>query len=272
MRLLIRHEINLCFEPAARFLNGAIRLTPRNHEGQFLANWRLALDTDGRLRPGDDAFGNLTHGMALAGPLAALTLRAEGEVGTFDTAGVIRGTLERFPPEFFLRETPLTAPSEKLRSYTQQVAGLAGDPLARLHELLAAVHKDLAWEKETQALPRAMDAAAVFATGKGQSAGLAHVFIAGAHQLAIPARLACGYCLANEAAAAIPALHCWAEAHLGGLGWIGFDPTAGHCPDDNYVRLACGLDAGGIMPIRVAATGTDEALRIDKVSIVQLSP
>jgi transglutaminase-like putative cysteine protease len=105
---------------------------------------------------------------------------------------------------------------------------------------------------------------------KGQSSGLAHVFIAGAHQLAIPARLTCGYCLANEAAGSIPALHCWAEAHIARLGWVGFDPTAGHCSDYNYVRLACGLDAGGTMPIRAGAKGA-ETLRVEKVGIVRLS-
>ena len=32
----------------------------------------------------------------------------EGEVETQDTDGVVRGTVERFPPSLFLRETPLT--------------------------------------------------------------------------------------------------------------------------------------------------------------------
>ena len=32
----------------------------------------------------------------------------EGEVDTQDTSGVVVGTIERFPPSLYLRETPLT--------------------------------------------------------------------------------------------------------------------------------------------------------------------
>jgi transglutaminase-like putative cysteine protease len=272
MRLLISHEVNFRFEPAARFVNGMVRLTPRNHEGQFLANWRLVLDVDGRLKPGDDALGNIIHGMALAGPLTALTLRVEGEVGTFDTTGVMRGTLERFQPEFFLRETALTTSSDKLRSYAEQVAGSDSEPLVRLHSLLDALHKDLAWERETKAAadPSAADAADVFTNGKGDAAGLAHVFIAGAHHLAIPARFACGYYLSDTGPVSVNALHCWAEAYVAGLGWVGFDPTAGHCPGDAYVRLACGLDSNGAMPIRIATTGPEQMTRVETIDIAAL--
>ena len=45
------------------------------------------------------------------------------------------------------------------------------------------------------------------------------------------------------------ATHAWAEAHVEGLGWVGFDPSAGISPDANYVRMATALDFNGAAPI-----------------------
>ncbi len=36
--------------------------------------------------------------------------------------------------------------------------------------------------------------------------------------------------------------HAWAEAHVDGYGWIGFDCANGLCPIDTHVRIAVGLD------------------------------
>lgn len=269
MRFLIRHETTFRFEPAARFVNGLVRLTPRNHEGQFLAKWRLALDIDGRLKPSDDGFGNIVHGLALSGPVPAVTLRVEGEVGTFDTAGVVRGTLERFPAEFYLRETPLTAANATLRAFCQDSVGADKDPLARLHDVLVALNRDLAWDRETAPDPTATSAAMIFSLGTGDAAGLAHVFIACAHQLAIPARFACGYCTADEGPVATDTLHGWAEAYIAGLGWVGFDPALGRCPSETHVRVACGLDCLGTTSVRIAATGADETTRSEAIHLSQ---
>ncbi len=38
------------------------------------------------------------------------------------------------------------------------------------------------------------------------------------------------------------ASHAWAEAHIDGLGWVGFDAANKICPDERYVRIATGLD------------------------------
>ena len=56
------------------------------------------------------------------------------------------------------------------------------------------------------------------------------------------------------------ASHAWAEAWVEGLGWIGFDAANDICPDENYVRLATGLDYHFAAPVsgirRGAATET----------------
>jgi hypothetical protein len=81
----------------------------------------------------------------------------------------------------------------------------------------------------------------------------AHAFVGGARALDIPARYVTGYVLPEDGPAAF---HAWAEAWDEGLGWIGFDPMLGYCPNERHVRVACGLDAQSTMPVRsVPAAG-----------------
>jgi transglutaminase-like putative cysteine protease len=43
--------------------------------------------------------------------------------------------------------------------------------------------------------------------------------------------------------------------HVGGLGWVGFDPANNCCPDNRYIRLGSGLDARDAAPIKGTARG-----------------
>ena len=115
MRIKIRHEIVQRFDPSARRVIEALRLTPRSHEGQHVLEWRIDVEADCRLRRAEDAFGNLADMFSLQAPPSQLRLVAEGAVETFDCAGVVRGALERFPPDLFLRDTLLTAPDAAMR-------------------------------------------------------------------------------------------------------------------------------------------------------------
>src|SRR5690606_4885604 len=78
----------------------------------------------------------------------------------------------------------------------------------------------------------------------------AHAFIGAARALAIPARYVSGYLHSDGGTE--PGFHAWAEAWDDGLGWIGFDPLLGECPAERHVRLACGLDAETVPPVRAA--------------------
>jgi transglutaminase-like putative cysteine protease len=54
------------------------------------------------------------------------------------------------------------------------------------------------------------------------------------------------------------ATHAWAEVHIPGLGWVGFDPANDVCPDPRYVRIATGLcyrDAAPVSGMRIGTPG-----------------
>jgi len=56
--------------------------------------------------------------------------------------------------------------------------------------------------------------------------------------------------------------HGWAEAHVPGLGWVGFDVSNAICPDERYIRVATGCDYSEAAPVTGIAMGAGET-RLD---------
>src|SRR6476646_5849450 len=108
MRILISHETVYRYDEPARSVIQTLRLTPRNHEGQYVENWRIDLSENCQLDQHEDAFGNITHVFTAEGPFEEFRVLVEGEVDTQDTNGVVQGSIEPFPPSLYLRETSLT--------------------------------------------------------------------------------------------------------------------------------------------------------------------
>jgi transglutaminase-like putative cysteine protease len=79
------------------------------------------------------------------------------------------------------------------------------------------------------------------ASGKGVCQDHAQAFVAAARVMGYPARYVSGYLMMEETPDQA-ASHAWAEAHVDGLGWVGFDPANDISPDDRYVHIAYGLD------------------------------
>jgi hypothetical protein len=49
MRLRIAHSIVRHYDPPAASAIQVLRLTPRNHEGQYVIDWRIDVSADARL-------------------------------------------------------------------------------------------------------------------------------------------------------------------------------------------------------------------------------
>jgi transglutaminase-like putative cysteine protease len=262
MRVRVLHETAYSYEtPATRAIQ-IIRLTPRGHDGQFVVNWRIDVDQDCRLEATTDPFGNRVHVFTVEGPLERLTITAEGEIETFDTNGVITGQVERFPPVVFLRNTALTTADAAIRALGDEAAADAdSDRLALLHRLMDAIRERMRFDTDgTDPRTSAPDA---FALGHGVCQDFAHIFIAAARHLGIPARYVGGYIYRVDEVNDQEAGHAWAEALVDDLGWVGFDPANGISPTDAYVRVAVGLDFLGASPVRgTRYGGSGESLSV----------
>src|ERR1700757_1125484 len=134
MRLRILHRNVYRYDPPAAGVIQVLRLTPRNHEGQYVERWRIDVVPDARLASHEDAFGNISHVFTADGPLDELTVEVDGLVETQSTDGVVRGPAERFPPSLFLRDTALTQADAPIRDFAEAVrAASGGNVLAALH-------------------------------------------------------------------------------------------------------------------------------------------
>ncbi len=248
MRLHIAHSTVYNYDPPASGAIQLLRLTPRNHDGQYVVRWRIDVSPDARLSAREDAFGNMTHVFTATGPFSQLSVAVDGEVETHGTDGVVRGTVERFPPGLFLRETPLTQADAAIANLAEEVRGGGGATLATLHALLERLHGEIAYDLALTDTP--MNAAEAFAGKRGVCRDLTHIFIAAAHCLGIPARYVAGYLQLADGTIDQEAGHAWAEAFVADLGWVGFDPANAICPTEAYVRVAIGLDSLGAAPVR----------------------
>jgi transglutaminase-like putative cysteine protease len=270
MLIRVRHKTTYTYERPAQSVIQLLRLTPRNNEGQSVRKWRIELENDGTLRSGQDAFGNVTHMLSLAGPIERITILVEGEVEKQDTNGIIRHSLEPFPPALFLRETDLTKPDAAIIDFARQAALKAGgSQLKILHELLAAINRQITFDTEpTSTVTTAVQA---FEMQRGVCQDLSHIFIACARSLGIPARYIGGYLLRSDDVHHQDAGHAWIEAYIRDLGWIGFDPANGICPTEAHIRVSVGLDYLGAAPVRGSRYGgadeqMDVAVTVDRAN------
>ena len=65
------------------------------------------------------------------------------------------------------------------------------------------------------------------------------------------------------------ASHAWAEAHVEGLGWVGFDISNGISPDERYVRVATGRDYRDAAPVTGISFGTTSTVLEVDVAVEQ---
>lgn len=251
MHLTIRNVIHFHFASPARNLTVLLRLSPRSHEGQHVTGSRIDADIDCSLKVGQDAFGNVTHSFSAAGPLEGFAVTSVCRVETYDAAGMVRGGAERLPIDIYLRNTELTVADAGLRQFAERATGAEAEPLGKLHALMDAVHREIAWAEhpEPGAKGGPVAAARAFAAKTSDAIGHAHIFAASARHLGVPCRHVTGYLMRDRrpgmGADAGSAAHAWAEAHVPNLGWVAFDSVGKLCPNGSHVRVAAGLDALG---------------------------
>ena len=254
MRIRISHETRYHYDTPISGVIQTLRLTPRNHEGQYVIRWRLDVTEDCRLDAHEDAFGNITHTFTAEGPFTELSVQVEGEIDVQDTAGIVGGTIERFPPSLYLRETALTRTDTNIAGFAASCREESGDDaLNVLHLILERLHAGMAYD--TDPTHSATTAAEAFTLKRGVCQDLTHVFIAAARNLGIPARYIGGYFCRGDGINEQEAGHAWAEAFVPELGWVAFDAANGICGTDAHVRVAVGLDYLGAAPLRGARHG-----------------
>lgn len=253
MRATIQYSLQIDLSEPARALSQLLRLTPPDFDSQHVLDWSVGVDPDVRMRRSTDTFGNIVHACSHDGPLERLSFFAGGEIETSDAAGVVRGAVEKFPLDVYLRDLDSTRADARLLEFARDTIGAETETLARMHLLLDALTEACVFEPGETPAPR--PASETFEARKGSARELAQVFVAAARAQNVPARFISGFFLGSEGARDAGAHHGWAEVFVEPIGWIGFDCALGFCPRDEHLRIAQGLDYFGAAPRRGAAFG-----------------
>jgi transglutaminase-like putative cysteine protease len=252
MHLFIRHATTYTYDPPADRCALRLRLYPPSFDTQRVVNWQVSVNGNAVPALLSTATGDREAIWSCSKPESQVEIVAGGEVETSDLSGVVRGLKDSTRPGVYLRTTKLTEADKRLEAMAAGVAHKT--PLDRLHALMAAVREAVAYESASTS--SSTTAAQALKLGRGVCQDHAHVFIAAARVLKVPARYVVGYLFAQDTK--LTETHAWAEAHVPEIGWVGFDPANGLCPTDRYVRLGCGLDSADAAPIRGSVAGTPQ--------------
>jgi len=251
MRIAIRHTSHYQYDQPVPYALQRLRLRPQSGPGQNVLDWRVTVDGVEPTVSWTDGLGNRVDLVRHERNKSEIVIIAEGTVETQDMAGIYGFINEIAPPWIFERETPLTQAGERVHALAATVR--AGDgQLDTLHRLTNAIHNQIAYVPGATGV--GTDAETALREGHGVCQDHTHVFIAAARSIGVPARYISGYLLMDDLEQH-GASHAWAEAHVDGLGWVGFDAANDKCPDDRYVRIATGLDYRDAMPVSGVRTG-----------------
>ncbi len=269
MRLQVSHKTLYRFDAPMRGVVQSHRLTPATSDGQSVISWQITVPVATKGASFRDGAGDLVETVTVRGQVDEFEVTIEGVVETTDLAGVLRGHLERVSPLVYLRRAPATRADEAIRTLAAEAVKGADGALACGHALSSAVRKAVDYSPGTT--NASTTAAEALEQGRGVCQDHAHLMIAAALSVDIPARYVAGYLFAEGGGVMAEASHAWAELYVVGLGWVGFDASNQVCPDDRYIRLGSGFDAVDAAPIRGVSQGAGvERLDVD-VSVQQVA-
>lgn len=250
MHLQIHHQTDYSYDRPVAFGLQQLRLTPHDDPGQRVLSWEVVLEGAERQAEYDDEHGNRVILAAIDPQTHRVRITCRGEAVTEDRAGILgaHGELRGAgaPLWLYRRPTALTRPGAGVRALVRALGTGHETEIARIHALSALILERVAYViGETDATTTAEDA---ISAGRGVCQDHAHVFLAACRAMGLPARYVSGY-LATDEEHPGEAAHAWAEAHLEGLGWVGFDISNGISPDRRYLRVAVGLDYRDAAPV-----------------------
>lgn len=263
MRLTIEHHTEYRYDQPVDYALQRLRLWPRNWPCQEVDSWEIKLTGGIREARFVDGFGNETWLVSARGGLDHLGITARGAVVTSDTSGMSGPAAGFAPLWLFQQETDLTRGGPSIQALAREVGGSSID---HLHSLMALVRDRVAYE--VGATHSATGAEESLSGGSGVCQDHAHVFCAVARLLGLPARYVSGYLFMHDTVDQA-ASHAWAEAHLEGLGWVGFDCSNGICPDELYVRVAVGRDYADAAPVSGIRFGPSQETLAVRLNVSQ---
>jgi len=257
MKLQISHKTEYTYSAPVDYALQKVRLRPMVYALQDVETWQVEIE-GGKLETSyQDHYGNHVDLVSITPGAQALVIKASGTVVTHPNNGVLGKIYGCASLWHFQQPTLQTMPGPAIKVLSKTI-GNSANVLDGLHDLSSAILKAAPYELGPTHSHTTAEAA--LTGGLGVCQDHAQIFAAAARVAGIPARYISGYLMMNDTVNQ-DATHAWVEAHVEGLGWVGFDVSNGISPDERYVRVAVGRDARDASPIEGLRMGhADETL------------
>lgn len=255
MRFHVRHETLYRYDAPVRLAPHVLRLNPRP-VGVRIASRALRV-TRAPVETHDfvDAFGNLltrvgfdgeTQELRIESDFALDTLAAHDPPPRVEGVPVLPWPMAVGDDLDVYRREPRADPS--VHAYAGDRAARSGYDafaflLALMQDVFANTDRGIRWEGA------ARSPAETLASRQGACRDVTVLFLAACRSLGIPGRFVSGYQAHAQTPDGERHLHAWAEVHLPGVGWRGYDAMHGVVVTDGHVALCAAPDQAGTMPV-----------------------
>lgn len=283
MRFRVTHTTRYRYPATVHGSLNEVRLKPRPSAQQRLERFTMEIEpSPDYLAEHVDAFGNPAGVMGIerdhrewsvTAVSEVIRFAAEAELA-FEPALPVAGSLH-------LLRAGISAEVLEARGFTQPspllppMAGLPGilgfepnpeqgiEAFAR--QLSRFIHESFAYRPGQTEISTPLTQ--VIEQRAGVCQDFAHLAIACARALGIPARYISGYLETlppegSERLSGTDASHAWFAVYDPTRGWLEFDPTNDNVPDLRYITLAWGRDYSDVAPIRGVVRGGGESHRL----------
>ncbi len=265
MKIQIAHTTTYSYDAPVGYALQQVRLTPTDGPLQKVLDWSIEIAGGRQELTFRDQHGNHTILVNVDHGETEVKITARGEVETGDGSGIYGKIYGAVPLWHYCQQTPRTMPGKNIRALARPLER-SEDPLSGLHDLSRTILETIPYK--TGATFAETPAEEALSGDGGVCQDHAQIFIAASRHAGIPARYVSGYLMMNDRVDQ-EASHGWAEAHLDGLGWVGFDVSNIISPDERYVRLATGLDSLDASPISGLRMGQARESMIVSLQIQQ---
>jgi transglutaminase-like putative cysteine protease len=226
-----------------------VRLRPIDGNGQHCLDFELDVSSKIQPRAYRDGYGNNVHYFNLVQPHRRLSVIGRSVVETGGEPDADPG--EDLVLDFLrfrspVKDVPGVRELASRHAIAHPTSGASVEQA--LDELTLSISRDFAYDRAVTNVYSAVDE--VLALRAGVCQDFAHLFIAVARAMRVPARYVSGYIHVPRETGVSGASHAWAEAWVPGKGWVGYDATHPIRTTDHHVRVAIGRDYSDAAPTR----------------------
>jgi transglutaminase-like putative cysteine protease len=255
MKLEIVHSTRYLYSGPIAETVMEVRLRPMDGAGQRCLEFSLELSSGIKAHTYIDGYGNHVHYFNLVRPHHRLSVVSRSVVETGLEADAEPG--EELVQDFLRFRSPVKDVEGVRELARRHAISDHSSPEAverALDELTLTISRDFTYDRAVTNVYTVVDD--VLALRAGVCQDFAHLFIAVARAMGVPARYVSGYIHFAGAKGVTTASHAWAEGWVAGRGWIGYDATRPVRTSQNHVRLAVGRDYSDAAPTRGIYVGS----------------